>query len=143
MNNLALASLLAAVGIGELGFMEVAGVLVPVDVRDVDEWVAALPPAARAILALGPIDEGDGDAFTMGESCGVCMALRPFKEERTHALVMVALWHSEDWYAPPEQLEEQACYLRCLIVYLAAGWDGTAASEAERAAVRAAVRAEA
>lgn len=83
--------------------------------KDLEFWVASMPLYVKAILRQGPIDEDYG--YIRGESCRVCMALRPYKHNATKAMSYLSEWHN----AVRESTE---WYLRCLLIYLIAGWNG-------------------
>jgi hypothetical protein len=92
----------------------------PLTVEDIDGWIAAMPETAREMLAEGPRPQR---RFSMG-TCGICRMLRVHDEEYTGEPWLEDLW---TWHGDPatSSLDGEERYLRCLLVYCCAGWDGT------------------
>lgn len=114
------------VGEGDLGSMEVvpgSGVGIPVNVADVELWVRELPKSLREVLARGPVNE---DAEHASPSCGVCRIARlaDSRGQKNAGVDFLHMWHAEVKDAPQHSDEGLCSYLRCLHVYLVAGWDG-------------------
>lgn len=105
-------------GEGELGSIDLGGAGVPVNMADVELWVSALPQSIRAMLAIGPVDvEGDHTH----PCCTVCRVVT-YLDAQGRALAhadMLDLWHHT------KETNDVRSYLRCLLIYLCAGWDGT------------------
>ena len=78
-------------------------------------WMAIMPADVMATLALGPIDEDEG--LVNGESCRVCAALRPYAKRPTWAMYWLSEWHNE-------HDTNEGWYLRCVLIYVMAGWRG-------------------
>lgn len=85
-------------------------------IEDVEAWIAVMPSDVKAMLSRGPIDEDQG--YERGESCRVCMALRPHARIATMDMYYLSEWHNS-------VREPTVWYLRCLLIYLIAGWSGS------------------
>jgi hypothetical protein len=80
--------------------------------------VFTLPESARRVLEQGPIDEGPGrDQFYDGESCRVCLALRPYVRGATPLMHVL-----NDWHERRDGESDESWYARCLVIYRLAGW---------------------
>ena len=116
-------------GKGELGTIEHVygtGTGVPVDAADVEKWVAELPLSIREFLARGPVDE---DATHAKPCCTICRAANrvAYQGRQLAALDLLALWHAQAHVSvdgPMHPGDALGSYLRCLHIYLLAGWDG-------------------
>jgi hypothetical protein len=95
--------------------MTVEDLMAVYTMEDLEAWVAVMPLDVKAVLSHGPIDEDHG--YVRGESCRVCMALRPHARTATMDMYYLSEWHN----AVSEPTE---WYLRCLLIYLMAGWNG-------------------
>lgn len=92
---------------------------IPLTVEHIDEWCAQMPETAREMLAEGPRPQ---KRLSFG-TCGVCRMLRAHDEEYRGEPWLEDLW---TWHGDPatSEMEDEERYLRCLLVYVCAGWEG-------------------
>lgn len=92
------------------------------DVAIIDAMVPELPLAMREMLARGPVDE---DAEHAHPCCTVCRMVKAFDQSGRESIAVDSLdvVHT-DKHTPDGSDGEVESYLRCLLIYLAAGWDG-------------------
>lgn len=110
-------------GTGELGALATAATVdggVPVNLDDVERWVAMLPLGVRELLAEGPIERDAEDSRPDG--CRVCQSIRLMdgRGQQSAGADFLDIWHGgNDVVGDHYGL---VIYLRCLLIYTLAGW---------------------
>lgn len=110
-------------GEGDLGSMVAPGgdAPMPVNLTDVERWVAQLPLFCRENLARGPVSEDHDHA---SPCCNICRMMHVLDSQGRRLAVADFLdwWHTDKDAETSER--ELVSYLRCVLIYTLAGWDG-------------------
>lgn len=90
----------------------------PLTAEDVEGWVACMPETALEMLSAGP--------STRMFVCALCRVLRAHDAEYKGEDWLEDLWHWHGDHGACEgsDYEDAERYLRCLLIYTYAGWDG-------------------